>query len=148
MTFDHLVGQNMQRLRQAARLSQAQVADGLRQRGHGFQQQTVLKVEKGDRPLRLREAVDVSEVIGCEVHELYDSKQFEVLTAARGVYMALSDLASAYRSLLGEHERLRRSVASEERGHQPAWVEELLAMTNAELLDTALDAVRQELDDA
>lgn len=62
------VGANIRKAREALGLSQAQVAKHV---GLGFQQQTIVKIEKGDRPLRLSEAVRVAKVLGVEVPDLY-----------------------------------------------------------------------------
>lgn len=68
---DALVGANVQRLRQAAGMSQTELAQRLEEDlGRGFQQQTVLKVEKGTRPLKVTEAAAVARILRCSVETL------------------------------------------------------------------------------
>jgi len=68
--FNERVGANVQRFRKAAGLSQADLAHALSQRGASFQQQTVLKVEKGSRPLKLDEAVLIADILKMPVFDL------------------------------------------------------------------------------
>lgn len=68
--FNERVGSNVQRFRKAAGLSQADLAQALTQRGASFQQQTVLKVEKGSRPLKLDEAALIADILEMPVFDL------------------------------------------------------------------------------
>lgn len=73
--YDARVGANVRKLRQARGLNQDQLAARVAERGVPFRQQTIVKVEKGERPLRLREAdavtaaldVDIDALVGDEV---------------------------------------------------------------------------------
>lgn len=58
---DEQIGRNVQTLR--GRRSQADVADAMRARGHKWSQATVWSIEKGERPLRLSEALDLLDVL-------------------------------------------------------------------------------------
>ncbi len=69
--FNRSVGQNLQVLRKAAGLSQTDLAEALSARGLPFMQQTVLKVEKGSRPLKLEEAATAADVIGVTISDLF-----------------------------------------------------------------------------
>lgn len=69
--FNGAVGQNLQLLRKAAGLSQADLAEHLSARGYPFAQQTVLKVEKGTRPLKLDEAAQIADVVGVTISDLF-----------------------------------------------------------------------------
>lgn len=72
----------------------------MRLKGHSAWRQTVVtKVEAGERSLRLTEAVDLAEILGCSLHALagveqgIDRASIE-LRAVRGVIDArLEDLA-------------------------------------------------------
>ena len=71
--FNERVGANVRRFRKIAGLTQAALADRLRRQGHPFQQQTVLKVEGGNRPLKLEEAAELAEILTTPVEALYGS---------------------------------------------------------------------------
>ena len=62
--FDRVIAANVRRFRTAAGMTQAQLADALEPQGFSFQQQTILKIEKGDRPLKFTEALAISHVLG------------------------------------------------------------------------------------
>lgn len=65
---DRAIGLNVQT--QRGPVSQQAVADAMRERGWKWSQSTVWSVEQGDRPLRLAEAISLSEILGCEVSSL------------------------------------------------------------------------------
>lgn len=58
---DATIGQNLQRLR--GEMSQTTLANTMKERGHRWTQPTVVAVEKGERPLRLAEAVDIASIL-------------------------------------------------------------------------------------
>lgn len=60
---DRLIGGNVQQFRNAKKMSQAQLADAMTALGLQVAQQTILKIEKGTRPLRYSEAVAVAEAL-------------------------------------------------------------------------------------
>ena len=62
--MDRLIGGNVQQFRNAKKMSQAQLADAMTAKtGQPVAQQTILKIEKGTRPLRYSEAVAVAEAL-------------------------------------------------------------------------------------
>ena len=67
-SLDVTAGENIRRLREQLGYSQAELA---RRVGGGFQQQTIVKIEKGARPLRLAEAVAVADALSVDVSDLY-----------------------------------------------------------------------------
>ncbi|MDJ1115401.1 helix-turn-helix domain-containing protein [Microbacterium dauci] len=67
---DDLIGENLARLRDS--VSQTELANRMRERGHKWTQPTVVAVEKGERPLRLGEAIDIAEVLGVDLQDLVD----------------------------------------------------------------------------
>lgn len=85
LDFNRLVGRNLQRFRKAAALSQADLAEHLSARGFPFQQQTILKVEKGARPLKFDEVVAIGEILGVPVtalnEEYSESQEIAAATA-------------------------------------------------------------------
>ena len=63
-------GERLLALREALGLSQAAVARAMQQRNHTWHPQTVLKIEKGERPLRLSEAVSLTRHYGLPLEVL------------------------------------------------------------------------------
>lgn len=71
LPFNEIVGQNVTRFRRAAGLSQAGLAEQLAERwGLIFQQQTILKIENGTRPLKLNEAMCLADVLAISIDDL------------------------------------------------------------------------------
>jgi transcriptional regulator with XRE-family HTH domain len=70
--FDEIVGQNVQRFRTAARMTQADLAAALSAEGDLFHQQTVQKIEKGLRPLKYGEAIRICNVLEVSPTQLAD----------------------------------------------------------------------------
>lgn len=68
MVDDAVIGQNSARLRGA--MSQKALAERMKDRGWKWVQSTVASVEKGERPLRLREAADLASILGCSIEDL------------------------------------------------------------------------------
>ncbi|ORI18850.1 hypothetical protein BJD99_19095 [Rhodococcus sp. 1163] len=58
------IGRTIAALRVAKSMSQADLAEAVTKLGDSFQQQTILKVEKGSRPLKLTEALNFAEALG------------------------------------------------------------------------------------
>lgn len=105
LTFDEAVGRNIQELRKARGMSQAALARALEERGLPFRQQTIVKVEKGQRPLRLIEAEEISMALEVDIRALVDIEdepRFDRLamvirqtTAVNEAWTALEDQAIA-----------------------------------------------------
>ena len=61
---DEVVGRSLRELRESRQMTQAELAAELRRRGlTGFYPQTILKVEKGQRALKLTEGAVIAEVL-------------------------------------------------------------------------------------
>ena len=71
------MGLRLQRFRKSAGLSQAELAQELAERGLPFQQPTILKVEKGTRPLKVDEAVIIAEILNLPVADLIRDARLE-----------------------------------------------------------------------
>ncbi|WP_040161047.1 helix-turn-helix domain-containing protein [Mobilicoccus massiliensis] len=69
-TTDARIGAGMQRLREHLGMTQARLAEEMAALGHPWHQQTVVKTEKGLRPVRLTEACDLSSVLQVDLLEL------------------------------------------------------------------------------
>lgn len=76
-SLNQRIGANIARLRKFRGMSQSDLAFRLAEVGLPFQQPTVLKVEKGTRPLKLEEGIHVAEVLGVQVSDLYTRSQTE-----------------------------------------------------------------------
>lgn len=62
-TTDAQIGATIQEVREHVGLTQARLAEAMAARGNAWHQQTVVKTEKGLRPLRLTEACDLAAVL-------------------------------------------------------------------------------------
>lgn len=96
---DTTIGENIRRFREALGLSQAQLAQRLVDGGlEGFYPQTVLRVEKGIRPLRLAEALVVAEALNTELGALAaDSERSEMLRVIADMTSKRNELLRAGR---------------------------------------------------
>ncbi|WP_255801419.1 helix-turn-helix transcriptional regulator [Mycobacteroides abscessus] len=70
--FDKLVGSNVQKYRKAKGLSQADLAAAISTPNEGVHQQTILKIEKGARPLKLSEAEKIAHALKISTRHLSD----------------------------------------------------------------------------
>ncbi|MFI9488518.1 helix-turn-helix transcriptional regulator [Promicromonospora sp. NPDC052451] len=61
---------SMTALRAAQDVSQTALAGTLRRAGYAFHQQTIAKIESGERPVRLEEAYAIAEALGSSVQEM------------------------------------------------------------------------------
>lgn len=68
--FDRIVGDNIATLRKARGMTQEELAAGVSEHGLSMRQQTVVKIEKGQRPLRLQEADLIGLVLDVSVDSL------------------------------------------------------------------------------
>jgi hypothetical protein len=104
-------------------MTQAQLAYELTERGFPFQQQTILKVEKGSRPLRFEEAQAVAEILRTNTAELSRfSEDDDVAAAAAQLRNAMEGVLMRGRQI-AEMERDREvySVLAREAVRQLAW---------------------------
>lgn len=84
--------ETMTALRNGQEMSQTALADRLRARGLTFHQQTVAKIESGERPVRLDEAYLIAEELGASVDRMVRGAVEEVDLLKEGV----EDVRSAY----------------------------------------------------
>ena len=113
-SLDVTAGENIRRLREQLGYSQAELA---RRVGGGFRQQTIVKIEKGTRPLRLAEAVAVADALSVTVEDLHRSGRGHVAQLAgwaQHARMLYDDLRGYIEDL--EDLRLRMQNASEKVG--------------------------------
>lgn len=67
--LDEQVGMNLRSFRGG--MKQADLSAKMRERGHKWSQNTVYQVEAGDRPVRLSEARDLSDILNFPLEELF-----------------------------------------------------------------------------
>jgi transcriptional regulator with XRE-family HTH domain len=100
--FNELVGENLKRYRMFAGLSQAEIADKL---GAPFDQSTIARAEKGERPLKLHEAIMITSVLGIDPAKLWaafdqDAAQRLMLIRSREIMaQEMDDLAQKIREV-------------------------------------------------
>lgn len=80
---DETVGRNLRRLREARGLSQAELAQALTDAGlPGFHPQTITKIEKGVRAVKLVEGVPLARILGVEPEALLETSASALSSAA------------------------------------------------------------------
>lgn len=104
---DSVIGESVARLRAAADMPQAELAARVRRGGHRWSQATVWSVEKGERPLRLSEAVLLAEILEFDLEQLYDQKSVELWAAENLV----DDAKERYEKARRDYEQARQSLA-------------------------------------
>lgn len=113
---DKIIGSNIQALRKRLDLSQAELAEKMtRSSGGSYHQQTILRIEKGERPLKVSEAIAFAKVFNVPVPTIWNgftgdsdsaaiieqltnraaTKSREMRTNAEDLQRALIELAEA-----------------------------------------------------
>lgn len=113
--YDARVGANVRKLRQARGLNQDQLAARVAERGVPFRQQTIVKIEKGERPLRLREADAVTAALDVDIDALVGDEVAIDWTAllmlhTRDTAQAWDTLLRAAKQLLVAQAQVRRDL--------------------------------------
>ena len=80
--FDQRIGGNIQRIRNTARWSQADLAGRLTDQGLSLPQQTINRIEHGERPLKFEEALAIADLLGVTVASLAQHFSNETVAAA------------------------------------------------------------------
>jgi hypothetical protein len=90
-----------------------------------FQQQTILKIEKGSRPLKLEEASVIADILGIEMSSL--TEQFNNDALAATVTEILQRAAAIAKQDKGMEELLEKRLRDDEAWRQvrSRWVQEL-----------------------
>jgi transcriptional regulator with XRE-family HTH domain len=103
---------NIRARRESVGWSQGELARRLRENGwENFHQTTVSRIEKGDRPIRLGEAVAVAELLGVPIDKLLE--RTERMQALLVWEEAVAAIRRAFRNLLvarDEYESERRTL--------------------------------------
>lgn len=96
--FDVMVGRNVKALRNAADLTQTELAERLTAAGYPMQQQTVLKIERGSRPLKLEEALVVADILDVPTESLWEER-LDRANIVAGAVSAATSLQTAWEEL-------------------------------------------------
>lgn len=115
--LNKLIGWNLQRFRKDSGLSQTDLADELTERGVPFRQQTVLKIEKGARPLRVDEAAVIAEILDLSVDDLLRPHDERTL-ALREIVRAQREVEVTKTQLQQMDEARQAVVESQQRAEQ------------------------------
>lgn len=94
MTDDEEIGRTVRALREAAGMSQAQLAQYMTGAGFSFHPQTITKIEGGQRSLKLTEGLHLARIFRVSPRDLYKPGR-DVVLDARVVRM-VSDLRRAF----------------------------------------------------
>jgi transcriptional regulator with XRE-family HTH domain len=115
--FNKYVGGNIQLLRKARGMSQADLARELTARGYSFQHQGVLKLEGGARPLRFEEAFALAEILGVTPDQLADRPAGAAAAAKQllQVHTNIADVEQRIAELQHDLEHLASVKADAER---------------------------------
>lgn len=113
---DAVIGRNIQTLRHAKGWSQAELGEALTRAGFNVQQQTVLKIEQGTRPLKIWEALVVAVVLDVPEVRLWADVgdiEREVAVTQRGALVgdAMNALRLATHRLLTARRELQEALA-------------------------------------
>jgi transcriptional regulator with XRE-family HTH domain len=122
ITVNERVGANVQRFRKAAGMTQGELAEQLSQRGLSFQQQGILKVERGSRPLRVDELLIIAEVLEVDQESL--TRQMDERLAALEQLSTAETAAARCDAERRQHQeevnRLTAEIADHEQRRQDA----------------------------
>ena len=104
---------NLRARREAIGLTQAELAARLQRLGHAFVQQTVAKIESGNRPIRLDEAVALALATECSLDELASPLLPETPEAVRAALKAARQRLAEEEREFPKRERLLEEARAE-----------------------------------
>lgn len=109
VAFDALLGTGIQQIRESMGLTQTRLAEAMSARGNAWHQQTVVKTEKGLRPLRFVEALALADILHVDVTALDGRKREDVVVQQLRRY--LHECAEATQAVEVATQRLTASKA-------------------------------------
>jgi transcriptional regulator with XRE-family HTH domain len=127
-TADERLAANVRLLRERRGMSQRQLAEAMAERGHPWHQQTVGRVEEGNRPVRFAEAEDLAAILQAPLDRLAwasgEARVVEYLNqSASSVTAAHEAVADSVRRLLGAVAAVEEDAKRNE-GHRSPLVQE------------------------
>lgn len=156
MSEDERFGRSVRRLREQREWSQGELAERLKRAGHdNFHATTVSRIEKGDRPVRLSEAVAIAETLGSNLVEMLLPSRIaqhaeDYSKALRDFELSRMEVLKAMATYLINRRRLRfyaeqvtRSVEDRDLKMNPVESEHLVVnlRKGADLLDESLGTI-------
>lgn len=145
-TFDEHVGRNVRELRESVGLTQAGLAGAIMERiAEGapsttvFRQQTIDKIERGLRPIKLHEGLVIAEALDCDMEVLCETERpaFDRALVVRGhisnFLKAEGELAGSLDRLLDVRMHLQWAIESQDK-LPPDVVKQLEYLANFDLL--------------
>jgi transcriptional regulator with XRE-family HTH domain len=136
-TFNQRVGGNVARFRRVTGMSQAELGRALGRYGFPMEQQTILTIERGSRPLKVEEAHAIAEVLGVEPEALSSpaNERADLLGQVRAAELAIAAINAERDAENDRHrreiERLGAEVAQHEQQRQEA-ARRLVVLLDAE----------------
>lgn len=106
---DSVFARRLRAVRKQAGVTQKQLADRMADRGHKMLQSTVAKIESGERPVSIGEAVQLADVLGASLMDLVTD---ETAGGQEREYRQLAEARIKVRSL--EHETAERDKLLQE----------------------------------
>jgi transcriptional regulator with XRE-family HTH domain len=120
--FNQRVGGNVRRFREAAGLSQTELAEQLTRRGYAFAQQGILKIEQGNRPLKAEELCVFAELLNVPLDALtaQPDERLAALEQLNSTEAAIARCDRFRHTHQQEVERLTAEIADHEEQRQDA----------------------------
>lgn len=120
---DARIGANLQSLRGGT--SQASIASSMKELGWKWTQPTVAAVEKGERSLKLAEAVDLCAILGVQLGDLLPPDRHvtrtEIVRTWTGVRRQIEEAHGSLRSLASQMNRLATLVEANPEAAGELW---------------------------
>lgn len=150
MTIDQVVGRNVVRARELRRMTQAELAAKMSARGWRFHQQTVMKLEKGERALRLAEAADMADVFDVGLAALtwqpfHFDRAANLERLINVVHQEMDNIAHATKEVLKLQSFIRHDVEVIERDRLDIGVGDAIAVLEQSPVGASEAAVREYL---
>lgn len=148
MSFDAYAGDLIQATRQNEGLTQAELAARMTEQGFPMRQQTILKIEKGLRALRLDEALAMSDILGFDVYlfrpqapiEEQLSDLYDLLgESQQRIIGSIQDRIRTNRSVAGVLDFIREQLADE--GLEVPMVNSIAEELNLPILEVVAHAL-------
>jgi transcriptional regulator with XRE-family HTH domain len=85
-SFESAFAGNLKAMRKARRMTQAQLAEQMADRGFRWHPATIYKVENGERQIQLGEAIEVARIFDVDVEEMTSGSEAQELVELRDAY--------------------------------------------------------------
>ena len=140
---DEHIGQAVASLRHPR--TQQSVADAMRDRGHKWSQATMWSIEKGERPLRLTEALDLAEVLDATVDDLLSSEAAQDERTKRRMIERGQMLRRELHVGLAAFLEIQAHLSRRDDGSESPELRRILDTTPESILEQAREQAREDL---